>query len=115
MEKVRNLGLEVLIFADSLEESIEVAKFKPNWIGYEPPELVASKDTSVAKAKPEIIEKVVNAIPNTPILVGAGIKDVEDVRVSLKLGAKGIGVASAVVLALDPNEVIENLASGFRL
>lgn len=113
VERVRNLDLKVLVFADSLEESVAVSALTPDWIGYEPPELVASKDTSVARSKPEVIEKVVKAVPNVPILVGAGVKSQEDVRVSLKLGARGIGVASGVVLAPDQKSAIRDLLMGF--
>ena len=112
--RVRALELKVLIFADSLEESINVSALTPDWIGYEPPELVGSTDTSVSKAKPEVIEKVVRAIPNIPILVGAGVKNQEDVRVSLRLGARGIGVASGVVLASDQKEAIRDLLMGWK-
>ena len=114
VEKARVFDLKTLIFTDSLEESVRVSAFTPDWIGYEPPELVASKDTSVARSKPEIIEKVVQAVPNIPILVGAGVKDGEDVRVSLKLGARGIGVASGVVLASDQKAAIRELLEGWR-
>jgi len=114
VEKARILDLKILIFAGSVEESVEVSAFTPDWIGYEPPELVASKDTSVARSKPEIIEKVVQAVPNIPILVGAGVKDIEDVKVSLKLGARGIGVASGVVLASDQKAAIRELLEGWR-
>jgi len=115
LAKCREVGLETLVFAASLEEAKQVATLSPNWIGYEPPELIASKETSVAKSKPEVIESVVKAIPNIPILVGAGVKDRSDVEVSLRLGAKGVGVSSAVVLADNPRQVLENLLSGFNL
>jgi len=114
VDRVRNLDLKVLIFADSIEESINVSALTPDYIGYEPPELIASKDTSVAKAKPDVIENVVKAIPNIPILVGAGVKNQEDVRVSLKLGARGIAVASSVILASDQKSAIADLLQGWK-
>ncbi len=114
VERLRYLDLKILIFADSLEEAINVSALTPDWIGYEPPELVGSSDTSVAKSKPEVIEKVVSAIPNIPILVGAGVKNAEDVRVSLELGARGIGVASGITLAKDQRSAVEDLLSGWQ-
>ena len=113
LARCKEVGLQTLVFADSVEEAKVVAKFEPGYIGYEPPELVASKTTSVARSKPEVIERVVKAIPNIPILVGAGIKDKNDVLVSLKRGAKGIVPSSAVVLAKNPKKVLEDLAEGF--
>lgn len=111
--RCKELGLKTLVFAASVEECIKVSELSPDYIGYEPPELIASKETSVARAKPEIIEKVVQAVSNIPIIVGAGVKDAEDVRVSLKLGAKGVALASAFVLAENPKAVLEDLLNGF--
>ena len=112
--KCKDVGLVTLVFADSLEEALVVAKFKPDYIGYEPPELIASSTTSVAKAKPEIIEKVVKTITDIPIIVGAGVKGKMDVQVSKKLGAKGVALSSAVVLADNPKEILMDLAEGFK-
>jgi triosephosphate isomerase (TIM) len=112
-DDAKAVGLKTLIFAATVEECVQVATLSPDYIGYEPPELIASKDTSVAKAKPDVIKSVVDAVPNVPIIVGAGVKDENDVRVSLELGAKGIALASAVILAEDPKAVLEDLVKGF--
>lgn len=114
IERCKEAGLQTLVFADTLEEAEDVAKLSPDFIGYEPPELIASPTTSVARAKPEIIEKVVKAIPDIPILVGAGIKDRQDVEVSLNLGAVGVGVSSAVILSDNPAKVLQDLVAGFK-
>ncbi len=114
LARCRQTKLKTLVLADSLKEAKLIAKLKPDYIGYEPPELIASKATSVARSQPEVIEKVVRAIPEIPILVGAGVKDYQDVRVSLERGAKAVGVASAVVLADDPKKVLLDLAKGFK-
>lgn len=110
----KKTGLKTLVFADSLKEAKIVAKFEPDFIGYEPPELIASPTTSVARSKPEVIESVVKAIPDIPILVGAGIKDKRDVQVSLERGAKAVGLSSAFVLAKDQIKVLRELALGFK-
>ncbi len=111
----KEVGLKTLVFAASQEEALEVAKFKPDYIGYEPPELIGSQNTSVAQSRPETIRKIVELIPEIPILVGAGVKSSQDVRVSLQLGAKGIGaVSSAIVLAENPKDRVEELLEGFK-
>lgn len=107
-------GLKVLIFAASQEEAVAVSRFQPDYVSYEPPELVGSKTTSVAESRPETIRKVVELIPDIPVIVGAGIKDTEDVKVSLQMGAKGIAVSSAVVLAENPKAKVEELLQGFK-
>src|SRR5260221_6758745 len=70
MLRCKKLGLHTLVFAADIEEVKKVATLHPDYIGYEPPELIASKDTSVARAKPEIIKQVVEAVPDIPIIVG---------------------------------------------
>lgn len=114
ISRSKDMGLKTLVFADTLEEAKMVAMLKPDYIGYEPPELVGSKDTSVAKAKTDVIKKVTNQIKNIPIIVGAGIKSKKDVEVSLKLGAVGVVVSSGVVLADNPKDKVMELAGGFK-
>lgn len=120
--KCKQIGLKTMIFAADLEELRKVVELKPDFVAYEPPELIASKDTSVAKAKPEVIEKAakIAKAAGIPLIVGAGVKDVEDVKAclrrqgSLRGGAVGVAVSSAVVLADDPKEVVAELVKGFK-
>ena len=111
--RCKEVGLKVLIFADNVEEAKMAAELKPDYVSYEPPELVGSENSSVARAKPEVIKNVVVAVPEIPIIVGAGVKDVEDVRVSLQLGAGGIAIASAVVKADNRREKLRELLGGY--
>jgi triosephosphate isomerase len=88
-------------------------KAKPDWILFEPPRLIASKDRSVATEEPEAIKRTVELVKNSKLIVGAGIKSQQDVRISLKMGAMGVGLSSAFVLANDPKGVLEELTKGF--
>ncbi len=87
---------------------------KPDFIAYEPKSLIGSKEKSVASEKPEVINKIVKMYPKTPILVGAGIHSAEDVKVSLKLGAKGILISSYIVKNKNPEEKLMELAKCFK-
>lgn len=113
INRSREAGLGTLVFASNIEELEKVIKLKPTYAAYEPSELIASKDTSVAQAKPDVIKEAVGIAGDTPLLVGAGIKTIEDVVKSLELGAQGVVVSSAVVLANDPKKVVMALAEGF--
>ena len=86
---------------------------KPDIIAYEPKELIGSKDKSVATEKPEMIKKIVEKYSKIPILVGAGIHSKEDVKISLKLGAKGVLISSFIVKAKDPEKELLEIASAF--
>ena len=87
---------------------------RPDFIAYEPKNLIGSKEKSVASEKPEIIKKMVKNFPKVPILVGAGIHSAEDVKVSLKLGAKGILISSYIVKSKDPETKLLELANCFK-
>lgn len=114
LSKTKEAGLESLVFADTKEEARVVSKFEPDYIGYEPPELIASPDTSVAKAKKEVVRDVVNELPGAKIIVGAGVKDEDDVGVSLEIGAVGVALSSAFVLADNPEMALLKLSEGFK-
>lgn len=89
-----------------------VAKAKPDYILYEPPELIASPTDSVA-SRPDSIKNALIACASVPLLVGAGIKSRLDVTTSLKMGARGVGLASAFVLSDDPQSLLQDIVSGF--
>lgn len=114
-ERCKEVGLKTLVFASDIEELERVVKVKPDFVAYEPPELIASQTTSVARAKPEVIGEAVEVAKKAgvPLIVGAGVKDATDVKKSLELGAVGVAVSSAIVLAKNPQEVVLELAKGF--
>ena len=113
MSLLSGMAFQACICAADPEEAIKAAELKPNYIAYEPPELVGSTDKSVSSEKPEIIEQVVKAV-TYPVLVGAGIHSIEDVRTAVRLGAKGILVATDVVLAEGQEKELRILAEGFK-
>jgi len=115
-QRALGLGLKTLIFAGDIKELELVSELRPTFVSYEPPELVGSKTTSVAKAKPEVISQAVEVSrkKELPLIVGAGIKSSEDVRKSLELGATGVAVSSDVVTAKNPKSEILDLVKGFN-
>ncbi|GMR19176.1 MAG: triose-phosphate isomerase [Patescibacteria group bacterium] len=112
-ELARASGLRVLVFADSPPKVREWANLSPNYIAYEPPELVGG-NISVTTAKPEIIKEAVAAAGSIPLLVGAGVRGKKDISLALSLGAVGAAVSSAVVTSPDPKKIFAELLSGFK-
>jgi len=107
-------GFEIMCCVKSLGQIEKWAvKAKPDWMFYEPPDLIGSSKESVA-TRPESIKNAVVLCGKIPLMVGAGIKSRKDVEVSLKMGAKAIGLASAWVLGPNPKELLESLAEGFK-
>lgn len=114
--RAKEVGLKTLIFAKDLEELEKMGSLNPDYISYEPPALIGSKDVSVATAEPEIIAKasLVSKNLGIPLIVGAGVHSAEDVRKCLELGAMGVAVASDVMNAIDPKKELLDLTEGFR-
>mgnify|MGYP002762465038 CR=1 FL=1 len=109
-------NLTTMVCAPDPETIDAVAAMQPSYVAVEPPELIGG-NTSVSAAQPEIIKASVANASNheTPLLCGAGVKDTEDVKQAVELGAQGILVASGVVKAADPKAAVERLAQGFTL
>lgn len=114
-DRAREVGLKTLIFAKDIDELKKVVTLKPDYISYEPPALIGSKDKSVATAEPEIITQAVEISKkeNVPLIVGAGVHSAEDVRICIELGAVGIAVASDVMLSDNPKQELLDLVEGF--
>ena len=96
-----------LVFVSNLKEAKKVEKLKPDYLIFEPPELVGGK-ISVSKAKPELIKSISKNI-KMKFLVGAGIHSKNDVRKSLELGADGIAVSSAITKSKNPWKKLREL------
>jgi triosephosphate isomerase (TIM) len=111
VERAREAGLKTLVFAGDIEEMKRAISLNPTYLSYEPAELVGSKTTSVAKARPEVISEavVITRDNGIPLIVGAGIKSHEDYKKSLELGAAGVAVASDIVLSDDPERELKEL------
>lgn len=111
IERAKEVGLKIIVCAETPEEGASFLEFDPDFIAVEPPELIGG-DVSVSTANPEIIEKAAKLIGSEKLLIGAGIKNGEDVRIAKKLGAIGVLLASGVTKASDPKAVLLDLAKG---
>ena len=109
VRRCKQSGLKTAVFVKNLREAKKIESFKPDFLIYEPPELVAG-DISVSNAKSKIIEKIAREI-KMKFLVGAGIKNRNDVLTAIKLGASGIAVSSAITKAKNPEKVLRELLS----
>lgn len=110
IKRAEKLDLTTFVCAHSPEECEEFSKLDPDYVSYEPPELIGG-DISVSKAKPELIEAAVER-SSVPILTGAGIKSTEDVKKSIELGCEGVLVASSIVKAENTFEQAKRLCEG---
>jgi triosephosphate isomerase (TIM) len=117
VNNLRGLQMVSVVCARSAAEVSDIAKFKPDYIAIEPPELIGS-GKAVSKENPAIVTDSIEAAAKVSqevrVICGAGITDAADVRSALKLGAKGILVASGVIKATSWVDKISELASGYK-
>jgi len=115
IQRARSLNLQQIVCSNNIKTSEALAALSPDFIAVEPPELIGG-DISVTTADPDIVSGTVDAVhrinKKVPILCGAGVKNGRDVAKALDLGAEGVLLASGVVKAKDPIQVLRDLASG---
>lgn len=111
--RARESDLLSVVCTNNAAVSAAAAALKPNMIAVEPPELIGT-GIPVSKAQPEVVSGTANLVksinPDVVILCGAGITKGEDVAAALRLGTKGVLVASGVVKAKDPYKVLQDFA-----
>jgi triosephosphate isomerase (TIM) len=117
VNRLRNLQMVSVVCARTPSEVSTLARFEPDYIAIEPPELIGS-GRAVSTENPAIVTDSINAAAkisqNARVICGAGITDNNDVSSALKLGAVGILVASGIIKATSWIDKITELASGFK-
>lgn len=114
LERCEDTDLYSLVCADTAQSGTEIARFKPDMIAIEPPDLIGT-GISVSKARPELITDSVHKIraanSKVRVLCGAGITTAEDVSKALLLGTEGVLVASSIVKSKDPRTILFAMAN----
>jgi triosephosphate isomerase len=103
IQRLTKLNMVSVVCARTSREAAELARFSPNFVAIEPPELIGS-GKAVSKENPKVILDTVN---------GAGIVEKSDVLSALDLGVKGILVASGIIKANSWYDKISELSLGF--
>lgn len=118
VERLRNLKMVSVVCARTPAEVRKMAEFAPDYIAIEPPELIGS-GIAVSKAKPSVITRSIDAVndvnPNVSVICGAGIVSAEDVSAAIRLGSRGILVASGIVKAKNWKVKIKELADAMKM
>lgn len=115
-EIAKHNGLQTLIFAGDADQLNSVISLKPDYVSYEPPELVGSTNETVATAHPDVIAKAAEICKkhDIPLIVGAGVHSKQDVETSVRLGAAGVAVSTDIVKADNPAAELMELIEGFK-
>jgi len=112
--RMKELNLKSIVCVKNDTEAKKIYNLKPikpDFIAIEPPELIGT-ETSVSTAKPEIIKKSVQNVRDMPMLVGAGVKENNDLKLAMVYGAKGALLSSHYVKSSDPEKFLMDLIKG---
>ncbi|MFX1485490.1 MAG: triose-phosphate isomerase, partial [Promethearchaeota archaeon] len=118
IELAKRNGLINVCCAPDGQTAAEIAKFGPDFIAFEVPELIGT-GRAISKERPDSVREFVKILstsnPKTMPLCGAGISTSEDVETAFELGTKGVLVASAIVKASNPRLILEEMVSAADL
>lgn len=106
VKKLRHEELKSIVCCQSKKEAMKIKTLKPDYIAYEPPELIGG-NVSVSTSKPRVIKEIINSVEGIKVLVGAGVKTRKDIEKSVELGAKGVLIASGIIKAKSEKRVKE--------
>lgn len=113
--RLRGTGLTSVVCSRNPEESQRLARFRPDAVAVEPPELIGGS-VSVTTADPGVVRRSVEAVRKghrgVLVLCGAGVKSGNDFRKALELGADGVLLASGIVTSKDPGKALRRLVEG---
>jgi len=109
IEKCKALKLITVVCCAKLSEAKQIIEFKPDYLAYEVPELIGTGN-SISKTSPGLIQRFVKIVGKDAIpLCGAGITVNEDYKAAIKLGTKGVLVASGITKADRPGRAMKDL------
>jgi len=109
IHRAKELGIQTIVCADSIQEAQAIAMLNPDVVLAEPTELIGQAQISSRDYVTSTIESIKKI--NSTVLVeqGAGIRSEIDVLELLQLGADGVGVTSGIVKADNPVDMMEKM------
>lgn len=117
IKRADDVGLATFVCADSPKEAAAIAQLNPNIILAEPPELIEA-GKPVGKLFKDIISKTIAMVkkinPKIIICSGGGIRNADDVKKIIRLGAEATGSTSAILKADDPVKKLEEMIKALK-
>ncbi|MFC1685525.1 triose-phosphate isomerase [Nanoarchaeota archaeon] len=108
VKECKKKKFSTIVFAASLKEAKKIISLRPDYVAYEDPLLIGTT-RSITKYRSGKVKAFVGMCKGKTIpLCGAGIHEKEDLDAAIKLGCKGILMASAFVKSRDPNKFIKD-------
>ena len=110
MQRAKELDLLTVVCADSIAEIRAVAMLGPDVIVAEPEELIGKCSGGDISYVAPAVKAVKEIDPSIQVLVGAGIRNGQDVYDVIMAGSDASGSSSGVVLAEDREAMVEEMA-----
>lgn len=107
VNRAKELGMQTLICATSVEEVVEIDKYSPGYICIENEALIG-RDISFIEECPEIVQLAKMRTKNK-ILIGAGIRTSRDLDHVMTTGGAGVIVSSLILKSADPLNALFSL------
>lgn len=114
IKRAKELGLIVIVCADSAAESAAVAELAPDIILSEPTDLIGTGQVADDSYTIEATSKIKAVNPNVYVMIASGVSTAEDVYHMIKLGADGTGATSGIVKAPDPGAAVMEWAQAIK-
>ena len=113
-KRAREVGLGVIICADSLTEIKAVAYLSPDIIIAEPDELIGTGKGGDVSYVPKAVDAVREINKNIYVLIGAGIRNGQDVYDVVSAGSDASGTSSGIVNAADREKMMYEMVGAVR-
>lgn len=109
LKRTKELGLKSIVCASEYEEVEFISNLNPDTILCEPTALIGTGQTSSDKYILETTDIIRNINKDINVMQAAGVSKPEDVYRIIYNGADSTGCTSGIVLAPDPEEMLENM------
>lgn len=114
MRRARALQMMTIVCATSVLETRAVAELHPDMIVSEPLELIGTGNSVGEQFVQKAMNTVLSVDPDIGVLVGGGVSNGNDVYSIIRAGADATGSSSAIALAKDPEEKINEMLAAAR-
>lgn len=116
IETAKKYQLTTCLCTPDIITATQILPENPDIVAFEPPELISTPESILDVDQMEarkFIQQFKNV--NIPLLLGAGIRDAQDVTGALELGFQGVLLSSGFVKATDPREFLEEIIEAFHI
>jgi triosephosphate isomerase len=114
LELSKKYSYTTCVCVPDLEKAESIFPLQPDMVSFEPPELISTPtslvDTDISMAI-DFVERYQDK--RIPLILGAGVRDTNDVSKALEIGYSGVLLSSGFVLSNSPKMFLENIVSAF--